>query len=76
LVFIEVEKCYFVVPRRWFEVSPVFCKIFELENTTVDGSNIERPFRLGDINRADFKPLLELMAPRSASLVKNVNQQS
>jgi hypothetical protein len=70
LRFTEVEKCYFKVPRWWFEDSPVFRKMFELsvaENTIPDGSSIELPFRLGDIDRTEFKQLLRVMASRSVS---------
>jgi hypothetical protein len=59
----------------WFEDSPVFRKAFELhvdEDAMPDGSSIERPFRLGDINRTDFKPLLRLLARRSVSSAWNI----
>jgi len=63
-IVFEVEKCFFDVPRRWFEDSPVFCKMFELpivQNTMPDGS-IRRPFRLDGIDKTDFKQLLRVMA--------------
>jgi hypothetical protein len=72
--FSEVEKCFFKVPRQWFKDSPLFCEIFELpvaENAVVDGSSIERPFRLFGINQTDFKLLLRLMASRLVILARN-----
>jgi hypothetical protein len=74
-VNVKVDKCFFKVPRRWFEDSSAFRKMFELPivgNTMPDGSSIERPFRLDGIDPTDFKLLLRVVASRSAGLTRNV----
>lgn len=66
LPYTQVEDTLFKVPRASFERSELFATTFSLsntENTVVDGSDDEHPFKLDGINKSDFQAFLEVLYP-------------
>jgi len=66
-----VEDNLFKVPRACFEHTGIFRTIFTLptiDDTPVDGSDDEHPFKLDGIKKADFQVFLKVLYPRDIPL--------
>jgi len=73
-----VEDTLFKVPRASFERSELFTTIFSLsapDDTVVDGSDDEHPFKLDGIGQSDFQAFLEVLYPCNSPMqIGSINQ--
>ena len=66
-ISIQVEDTLFRVPQVYFENTAIFDTIFTLpaaNNTPVDGSEDEHPFKLDGISKAEFRAFLKVLYPQ------------